>query len=129
VVRLAIQLTINFAEDVCEFFLQHSTAGVGSGTRRGLCSQSSRPIQQSGDIVQSAIGNLQRAQSIIGVSHADGQDGNVRTKLVGNSQTSSVVARLVDAQAAGKAGQGTRQPNVGLIQLGLSIDRTDVINN
>src|SRR5262249_10604880 len=94
-----VGFTRDFAEYILEFAVKN-TAVSAEGTRSGLSCQDCGAVEQIRDVVQSAVGNLKFAQTVVGVTNADGQNRNVRTILVRDRQTCGIVAGTVDAQTA-----------------------------
>jgi len=73
--------------------------GVADRTVGRLGGQGDSAVQQRGDLRQAAIGNLQHAQTVGGVTRRLGQGGHVGMQAIGNRQAGCVIRTGVDTRS------------------------------
>ena len=118
-----VGFTRDLAEDVLELRVQRRPRDRRRLARRSLRGQHGEAIEQLRDVVEGAVLDLQVREPVVGVAHTLLQDGDVRAVPVGHRQTRGIVAGVVDAVAARHARQRLTKPDVGVVQVGLGIDR------
>src|SRR5690606_19869067 len=85
-------------------------------TVSGLQGQIFHAERDIGDFIQSAVGSLQHADGVLGVTLSNGHAASLCSQTVGDLQTSSVVSGAVDAQAGAQTLHGSGQGAVVLAQ-------------
>jgi hypothetical protein len=61
--------------------------------------QCAGPVEKFGNVIDAAVDNLQRADSIIRVTDTLCEDGNVRPECVGDCQAGRIVAACRDTES------------------------------
>jgi len=88
---------VNFREDGGVFGLNRDALRIGDGAGAGFGGQGNGAVEQSGDLGERAIGELQFTDAVVGIAHGLGQGGDVGLQPIGNGQSGGIVCTGVDA--------------------------------